>query len=63
MAVDKNMMLDVGSEWRSNNLIFVVDSVIIKEDGTWVYYHNKSTNEEYNCLVDAFLARVNQVLQ
>ena len=51
-------IIDVPSIWTSADLTqFNVTSVVDKEDGTWVYYVNSATGQEYNCLVDAFLSR------
>jgi gentisate 1,2-dioxygenase len=51
-------IIDVPSTWVSSDMtLFNVTSVVDKEDGTWVYYNNPATGQEYNCLIDAFLSR------
>jgi hypothetical protein len=51
-------IIDVPSTWTSADLTqFNVTSVVDKEDGTWVYYTNSATGQEYNCLIEAFLSK------
>jgi gentisate 1,2-dioxygenase len=54
-------IIDAPSIWVSGNSTeFNVTSVVDKEDGTWVYYTNPATGQEYSCLIDAFLSRFHQ---
>ena len=54
-------IIDVPSTWVSTDSTeFNITSVVDKDDGTWVYYNNPATGQEYSCLIDAFLSRFTQ---
>ena len=54
-------IIDFPSTWTSTDSTeFKVTNVVDKEDGTWVYYTNPATGQEYNCLIGAFLQRFRQ---
>ena len=53
----------VKSRWYGNNgSLFQVDNLRQKEGLMWVYYRRLSDNNEYNCLLPAFLSRFNMIL-
>jgi len=56
-TVEKN------SIWTSPDKKFKITD--IKEDsaGTWIHYFNIKTNQEYNCLIDAFKSRFSRDTQ
>jgi len=62
MAINPHA-IDKGSEWASIDKVFVVDDVILKEDGVWIYYHDQKTGDQYNCLANAFLDRFREKYQ
>ena len=51
-----------GSKWASIDNIFVVIHTIEIEGHTWVHYRKESSNQEYSCYVESFLARFTPVL-
>ncbi len=61
MAAKINNMIDKGSVWTTVDKTFQVNDVIVKDDGTWIYYTNTKTGEEFSCLVEAFLERFNHL--
>jgi hypothetical protein len=63
MAVRPSDMIDKGSHWETIDKTFVVEDVKINDEGTWIYYKNIDTGEQYNCLVDAFLSKFIQNTQ
>ena len=58
MAVRIEDMVDLGSVWDAGNGVkFTVTAIETKESGTWITYIKEENGSEYNCLVEAFLAR------
>jgi hypothetical protein len=54
---------NVNSNWIDNkSTIFRIKKLENKDSGVWVYYQNEKTDQQYNCLVDAFLARFKEQL-
>jgi hypothetical protein len=53
----KDIKVNVGQYYTSVDKIFKVVKVLTEYDKTWVYYVNVKTNQEYNCLIDAFTNR------
>jgi len=55
------MIIEQGSRWAgTNGKIFVVLSVVIIDDKTWVHYRDASTDKppsEYSCYQESFLSR------
>jgi hypothetical protein len=48
------------TRWASDRLKFIVDRVTEDDIGIWVFYRNEITNQNYNCLMDAFIQRFSQ---
>ncbi len=55
-----NGQVKPNTRWTYNRLKFIVDQVTVDDIGTWVFYRNEVTNQNYNCLVDAFIRRFSQ---
>ena len=53
----KDIKVNAEQYYTSVNKIFKVVKVLTEHDKTWVYYVNVETNQEYNCLIDAFTNR------
>lgn len=54
----------LGSVWTSTDLSkFKVEKLRIDNNSIWIFYKNLKTEKEYNCLVNAFLDRFNEVSQ
>jgi len=54
---------NVASRWASNDSTeFKIEKLEHKDTGVWVYYQNVKTNQQYNCLVEAFVARFKEQL-
>jgi hypothetical protein len=54
---------NVASRWASNDSKeFKIEKLEHKDTGVWVYYQNVKTNQQYNCLVEAFVARFKEQL-
>ncbi len=54
-----NKELLKGSKWSSNFERFF-EIIDIKDN--WVFYKNIETNQEYHCLIDAFLYKFTRIL-
>ena len=54
------MNIEIGSVWTGTDVVFIVTDVKVYGEGTWVYYKNSVTGQEYNCLVEAFTHRFRQ---
>lgn len=53
-------MIQIGKIFRSiDDKRFIVDDVVEKEDGTWVFY--SQGEKKFNCLLEAFLLRFYEV--
>jgi hypothetical protein len=53
-------MIKLGAIYSSNNhKRFVIEKIVEDAQGTWVHYRDNVRN--YNCLLDAFLARFTEV--
>ena len=53
-------MIKVGSRWTAIDRAFIVTDVKEDEQGTWVYFRHEVTEQEYNCLIEAFMSRYQQ---
>ena len=55
-------MIKLGSRWTAVDRAFIVTGLKEDEQGTWVYFKNEVTEQEYNCLIEAFMSRYDQDL-
>ena len=46
-----------GSRWTTTDKKFLVTGTSVTDDGTWIFYENAVTGQQYSCLADAFLNR------
>ena len=54
---------NVASRWTgSDSTEFKIEKLEHKDTGVWVYYQNVKTGQQYNCLVEAFMARFKEQL-
>jgi hypothetical protein len=49
---------NIASRWMGGELTeFKIEKLEHRDTGVWVYYQNAKTGQQYNCLVEAFIAR------
>ena len=53
----KDITVKIDQYYSGVDKIFKVVKVLTEDNKIWVYYVNIKTNQEYNCLIDAFTAR------
>ena len=56
-------MIKEKSRWKGvDGITFVVLKLEDSTQGMWVFYKNEKTDQEYHCLLDAFLDRFSIIL-
>lgn len=53
-------MIKLGSRWTAVDRAFIVTGLKEDEQGVWVYFKNEVTEQEYNCLQEAFVDRYDE---
>ena len=59
----KKNQIKIGSRWSSNDFTrFVVTSIKVIDEKTWIFYSNKDTGQQYRCLEEAFVNRFREIV-
>lgn len=49
--------IKIGSRWTAIARKFLVTATEVTDNGSWVFYKNVETGQQYSCLKEAFLNR------
>jgi len=62
--MNKLQLVKINSKWSGSTReqVFVVSNILEKNESIWVEYYNRNTKQTYNCLLEAFTLRFNEII-